>query len=157
LLKYIYQSKRGAKMEKIGIGIGIIIKNKENKILMLLRNDDAKKADSDMRLEGTWTLPSGKVKFGETIEEAGIRKTKQECNLDVSKIKVICVQNDVNKYAQFATFGLIAEEYSGNIKLPKTDELVKYDWFAVNDMPENTCIPTRKIIEKYLSKEFYNG
>ena len=144
-------------MEKIGIGIGIIIKNKENKILMLLRNDDVKKADSDMRLEGTWTLPSGKVKFGETIEEAGIRKTKQECNLDVSKIKVICVQNDVNSYAQFATFGLIAEEYSGNIKLPKTDELVKYDWFAVNDMPENTCIPTRKIIEKYLSKEFYNG
>jgi len=97
-------------MEKIGIGVGIIIKNKEDKILMLLRNDDVKKADSDMRLEGTWTLPSGKVKFGETIEEAGIRKTKQECNLDVSKIKVICVQNDVNSYAQFATFGLLAED-----------------------------------------------
>lgn len=144
-------------MEKIGIGVGIIIKNKENKILMLLRNDDAKKADSDMRLEGTWTLPSGKVKFGETIEEAGIRKTKQECNLDVSKIKVICVQNDVNKYAQYATFGLIAEEYSGNIKLPKTDELIKYDWFAINDLPGNTCLPTKRILEKYLNKIFYNG
>lgn len=144
-------------MEKIGIGVGIIIKNKENKILMLLRNDDAKKADSDMRLEGTWTLPSGKVKFGETIEEAGIRKTKQECNLDVSKIKVICVQNDVNKYAQYATFGLIAEEYSGDIKLPKTDELIKYDWFAINDLPGNTCLPTKRIIEKYLNKKFYNG
>lgn len=110
-----------------------------------------------MRLEGTWTLPSGKVKFGETIEEAGIRKTKQESNLDVSKIKVICVQNDVNKYAQYATFGLIAEEYSGDIKLPKTEELIKYEWFAINDMPENTCIPTKKIIEKYLNKKFYNG
>ena len=138
-------------MEKIGIGVGIIIKNKEDKILMLLRNDDAKKADSDMRLEGTWTLPSGKVKFGETIEEAGIRKTKQECNLDVSKIKVMCVQNDVNKYAQFATFGLIAEEYSGTIKLPKTDELIKYDWFDVNDMPENTCIPTKIFFITFLS------
>lgn len=144
-------------MEKIGIGVGIIIKNKENKILMLLRNDDAKKADSDMRLEGTWTLPSGKVKFGETIEEAGIRKTKQECNLDVSKIKVISVQNDVNKYAQYATFGLIAEEYSGDIKLPKTDELIKYDWFAINDLPGNTCLPTKRILEKYLNKIFYNG
>lgn len=144
-------------MEKIGIGVGIIIKNKENKILMLLRNDDAKKADSDMRLEGTWTLPSGKVKFGETIEEAGIRKTKQECNLDVSKIKVISVQNDVNKYAQYATFGLIAEEYSGDTKLPKTDELIKYDWFAINDLPGNTCLPTKRILEKYLNKIFYNG
>ena len=59
-------------MEKIGIGVGIIIKNKENKILMLLRNDDVKKADSDMRLEGTWTLPSGKVKFGDERFEFGI-------------------------------------------------------------------------------------
>ncbi len=144
-------------MEKMGIGIGIIIKNQENKILMLLRNEDAKKADSDMRLEGTWTLPSGKVKFGETIEEAGIRKTKQECNLDVNKIKVICVQNDVNEYAQFATFGLIAEDYTGKIKLPETEELVKYDWFDINKIPENTCIPTKKILEKYINNEFYNG
>ena len=110
-----------------------------------------------MMLECTWTLPSGKVKFGETIEEAGIRKTKQECNLDVSKIKVICVQNDVNSYAQFATFGLFAEDYSGTISLPNTEELIKYEWFDISNMPENTCEPTKRIIEKYLSNEFYNG
>lgn len=124
---------------------------------MLLRNDDAKKADSDMRLEGTWTLPSGKVKFGETIEEAGIRKVKEETNLEVSKIKVICVQNDVNQYAQYATFGIISEEYSGKIELPKTEELVKYDWFDINNLPENTCIPTKRILEKYKENKFYNG
>ena len=143
-------------MEKIGIGVGIIIENEENKILMLLRNEDAKKADSDMRLEGTWTLPSGKVKFGEKIEEAGVRKVKEESNLEVSKIKVICVQNDVNDYAQYATFGLLAEKYTGKIELPKTEELVKYDWFDINNLPENTCIPTKRILEKYKNKEFYN-
>ena len=31
-----------------------------------------------MRLEGTWTLPSENMKFGESIEEAGIRKVKQK-------------------------------------------------------------------------------
>lgn len=144
-------------MEKIGIGVGIIVKNEENKILMLLRNSDAKKADSDMRLEGTWTLPSGKVKFGETIEEAGIRKVKEETNLEVSKIKVINVQNDLNKYAQYVTFGLVAEEYTGKIELPKTGELVKYDWFDINNLPENTCMPTKRILEKYKENEFYNG
>lgn len=144
-------------MENIGIGVGIIIKNGENKILMLLRNSDDKKADSDMRLEGTWTLPSGKVKFGETIEEAGIRKVKEESNLEVNKIKVICVQNDINEYAQYITFGLLAEEYTGIIKLPETEELVEYNWLDIKDLPENTCMPTKRILEKYMSKKFYNG
>ena len=82
-------------MERIGVGVGIIVKNQENKILMLVRNSDAKKADSKMRLEGTWTLPSVNMKFGESIEKAGIRKVKQETNLELSEIKVICVQNDI--------------------------------------------------------------
>lgn len=110
-----------------------------------------------MRLEGTWTLPSGKIKFGETIEEAGIRKVKEESNLEVSKIKVISVQNDVNEYAQYATFGLLAEKYTGKIELPKTEELVKYDWFDMNNLPGNTCIPTKRILEKYVNRKFYNG
>ena len=44
-----------------GVGIGVMIFNKEGKVLLILRNDDAKKADSLMRLEGTWTFPAGKV------------------------------------------------------------------------------------------------
>ena len=74
----------------MGIGVGVIIL-KDNKVLLALRNSDEKIADSDIRLEGTWTLPSGKVKFGETFEDTGKRKVKQECNLDIQKIKVICI------------------------------------------------------------------
>lgn len=61
-----------------GVGLGVIILNDENKVLLILRNDDAKLADSDMRLEGTWTLPSGKIKTNETIFEAAKRKVFQE-------------------------------------------------------------------------------
>lgn len=57
-----------------GVGLGIIILNEENKVLLILRNDDAKLADSDMRLEGTWTLPAGKIKTNETIFEAAKEK-----------------------------------------------------------------------------------
>lgn len=108
-----------------------------------------------MRLEGTWTLPSENMKFGESIEEAGIRKVKQESNLEISKIKVICVQNDINEYAQYITFGLIAKEYKGKVKLPDTEELIKYDWFDINNLPENICKPTKRILEKYVSQKFY--
>lgn len=142
-------------MEKIGIGVGVIIL-RNNKVLLGLRNSDKEIADSDMRLEGTWTLPSGKVKFGETFEEAGIRKVKQECNLDVKKIKVICFQNDVNEFAHFATVGLIALDYSGDIKVIETKELIKFDWFDLKDLPKNLCFPSRKIINKYQNNIFYD-
>ena len=51
--------------KKIGIGVGVILLNEKNEVLLLLRNSDAKLADSDMHYEGQYTLPAGKVKFGE--------------------------------------------------------------------------------------------
>ncbi len=141
-------------MKKMGIGVGVLIL-KDNKILLGLRNSDEKIADSDMHLEGTWTLPSGKVKFGETFEQAGIRKVKEECNLDIKKIKVICFQNDVNEFAHYATIGLVALEYSGEIEVIKTNELVRFDWFDIRNLPENLCFPSRKIIDKYQKDVFY--
>lgn len=70
-----------------GIGLGVIIFNKNNDILLILRNSDKIKADSDMRLEGTWTLPAGKIKYGETIIEAAKRKVKEETNLIIDDLK----------------------------------------------------------------------
>ena len=58
------------KSKTLGIGVGIIVLNEKQEVLLLLRNSDAALADSAMHLEGTYTLPSGKVIFGETFEEA---------------------------------------------------------------------------------------
>ena len=50
--------------KKIGIGVGVILLNKDEKVLLLLRNSDYKIADSDMRYEYQYTLPAGKIKLG---------------------------------------------------------------------------------------------
>lgn len=104
---------------KMGIGVGIIVLNENKEVLLLLRNEDTFLADSDMRPEGTYTLPSGKVKFGETFEEAGKRKLKEETDLDVNlkDLKVISLSSDINEYAHYATIGLIANNYKGTFKL----------------------------------------
>ena len=47
-------------MENImGIGVGVILLNDEGKVLLLLRNNDEKLADSNMHYEGQYTLPAG--------------------------------------------------------------------------------------------------
>ena len=136
-------------------GLGIIILNNEKKVLLILRNNDAKLADSEMHLEGTWTLPAGKIKYGETIIEAAIRKAKQEVNLDVSDLEIVSIADDINEYAHFITIGLIAYKYNGNINLGNTLEHVAYDWYALDALPKNLCEPSQKIIDNYIHKRIY--
>lgn len=140
--------------KKMGIGVGVILLQDDH-ILLGLRNANPEIADSDMRLEGMWTLPSGKVHFGENFEEAGIRKVKEECNLDVHSIHVICVQNDVNEFAHYATIGLVADSFSGDVVPIATQELTRFEWFPLSNLPENLCFPSQKIIQAYFENKFY--
>lgn len=138
-----------------GVGIGIIILNDLKEVLLILRNSDAKKADSAMRLEGTWTLPAGKVKLNETLFEAAIRKVKSEVNLDVSDLEVISIADDINEYAHFVTVGIIANTFSGDIDLGDTLEHVDYNFFALDKLPYNLCEPSQKILSNYLNNRIY--
>ena len=143
---------------KMGIGVGIVVLNENKEVLLLLRKEDTFLADSDMRLEGTYTLPSGKVNFGENFEEAGKRKLKEETDLDVNlnDLKVISLSSDINEYAHYATIGLIANNYKGTFKLKDSKEFTNYGWFKLDELPSNLCLPSKKIIENYLNKRIYN-
>lgn len=143
-------------MDRImGIGIGVIVLNSNNQILLLLRNSDIKVADSNMRYEGQYTLPAGKVKFGEEFENAAIRKVKQETNLDIKNARVICLVNDYNEYAHYATIGLVCNKFSGNVDLGKTQEHVSYIWTDINNLPKNICKSSVEIINRYKEDVFY--
>ena len=138
-----------------GVGLGVIILNEENKVLLILRNEDAKKADSDMRLEGTWTLPAGKVKSGETLFQAAKRKVKSEANLFIDNMSVVSIADDINEYAHFLTVGILAKEYKGTVDLGNTEEHVEFDWFSLDNLPDNLCDPSKKIIKNYLDSTIY--
>lgn len=140
-----------------GVGLGVIILDNEGKILLILRNSDGKKADSDMHLEGTWTLPACKVKYGETIYEAGVRKVKEEVNIDIEKPKIVSISDDINEFTHFVTIGLVVKGYKGNISLGDTEENVNYNFFEINDLPENLCMSSRNIVNNYKNKIIYKG
>lgn len=145
-------------MKKEGIGVGVIILNDKNEILLLLRNSDAKLADSDMHLEGTYTLPSGKVMIDETLVNAAIRKVKDETNLEVlsNNLELISVGDDINQYAHYVTIGFMTQKYSGNFKLKDSKEFVGFNWFKLDNLPNKLCEPSKKIIENYLHNKIYN-
>jgi 8-oxo-dGTP pyrophosphatase MutT (NUDIX family) len=59
---------------KIILAAGGVVKNDQNKLLLIFRN-------------GKWDLPKGKMEKNETPEEAGLREVEEECG--IKNLKVI--------------------------------------------------------------------
>ena len=103
------------KEPKVGVGFGVMLL-KNRKILLGKRNEDAKKADSELRGEGTWTMPGGKLEYQESFEEGARREVMEETGIILKDVKVICVNNDKNESAHFVTIGLFSEDFEGEAK-----------------------------------------
>lgn len=139
---------------KPGIGVGIMIL-KENKILLGLRNPNKEKASSELQGQGTWTMPGGKVEFMETLLEAAKRELKEETNLESNNLKLLCISDDMTETAHYVTVGFIAKDFSGELKTMEPETIIKWEWFDLDNIPENMYKPSLKCIEKYKSGIIY--
>lgn len=140
--------------KKVGAGIGIMIL-KDNKVLLGRRHDDPEKASSLLHGEGTWTMPGGKLHFGESFEEGAKRETFEETGIKISKVEVISVSNEIVHDAHFVTIGVLCKDFEGEPKVMEPDEIVEWKWFPLDKRPEKIFFPSEKIIKNYLEKKFY--
>lgn len=140
-------------MKQIGVGVGVLIL-KDNKVLLGKRHQDREKASSELEGQGTWTMPGGKLHFHETFEEGAIRETLEETGINITKIKVICINNDKVSDAHFVTIGLLAEEYEGTPKVLQQD-ITEWKFFEFNNLPEPLYFPSKKILNNYKNQKFY--
>jgi 8-oxo-dGTP diphosphatase len=112
--------------KKMGIGFGVMIL-KDGKVLLGQRHFDAVKADGAMHGEGTWTMPGGKLHFGESFEDGACREVMEETGLNIRKedLKVISLTNDIVTDAHFVTVGMFCEKFVGEPKVLEPDEITK--------------------------------
>jgi mutator protein MutT len=140
--------------KKVGAGLGVIL-IKDGKILLGKRHSDPDKADSAFRSAGEWCLPGGKLDWGETFEEGAIREVEEETGIIIKNPTVISVHNFKNQYAHFMTVGLIAKEWKGQACVMEPDEITKWQWFNLKNLPYPRYFPSFGVIKNYLKKEFY--
>jgi 8-oxo-dGTP diphosphatase len=137
--------------KKPGIGVGIMIL-KDDKVLLGKRHSNPDKADSELHGEGTWTMPGGKLDFGETLKDAACREVLEETGIKVKNedLKNISVTDDILKDVHFVTIGFLCERFEGDPKIMEPDEIVEWQWFDFNALPEYIFFPSEKIIKKYI-------
>lgn len=139
---------------KPGLGVGVMIL-KGNKILLGLRNPDKIKASSELQGQGTWTMPGGKVEYMEKLIDAAKRELEEETSLKATKLDILCVSDDMTDTAHYVTVGFIAREYSGEVKTMEPETILEWQWFDLDNLPENLYGPSKKCISKYKSGIIY--
>jgi len=136
-----------------GIGVGVMILNREGKVLLGKRHEDPSK--TFFKLTGTWTMPGGKLRYGESFEEGAKREVKEETGIKLNSVKVIAINNDINEYAHFITISLFSDNFEGEPQVLEPDEIIEWKWWNLNELPENIYFPSAKVIENYKQKKFY--
>jgi len=139
--------------KKPGVGVGIMIL-KDNKVLLGKRHSDPNKADSELHGEGSWTMPGGKLHFGENLEEAAQREVFEETGAEINQenLKLVSVTNDVVKDAHFVTIGFLYENFEGEPKVMEPDEIIEWKWFELDNLPNPIFFPSEKILKNFLSE-----
>jgi len=138
--------------KRIGVGVGVIILNKDGQVLLGLRS---KASGSDLGLNDVWTLPGGKIEYGESFEVAGARETLEETGLVVREMEVRTVQTDKNDQAHYVTIGLVARAFDGEPRAMEPDKITQWQWFDFDKLPDKMYFPSAKFIEKYRAGIFY--
>lgn len=142
--------------KKMGIGFGVMVL-KDGKILLGKRNDDPEKASSLMHGEGTWTMPGGKLHFGESFEGACIREALEETGINIKEtdLKLISLANDIVSDAHFVTVGFLCEKFEGEPKVMEPDEITDWQWFALDNLPAKVFPPSQKVLDHYNQNKIY--
>ncbi len=123
----------------IGLGVGAIIQNEKDQVLLLKRPDTI---TPDRTTSGMWSVPGGEVKFMEKVEDALKREVREEIGVEVEIIKPIEYHDQILDESQVhwhcQSFLCKIKEGKPEIHEPSKCEDLK--WFDTDILPEKCGI-----------------
>jgi 8-oxo-dGTP pyrophosphatase MutT (NUDIX family) len=127
------------------------------KILLGQRHVDPKKASSALHGEGTWTMPGGKLDFGETFVEGAVRELLEETGIDVNieDMALISLTDNILPDVHFVTAGFYCDKFKGVASVLEPDEITRWEWFDIENLPKPLYPASAEVIEHYKSKIIY--
>lgn len=87
--------------------------------------------------EGTWALPGGHLRFGETIEACARREVMEETGLSIKNLKRGPYTNDLfsEEKLHYITLFVVARYAKGKLEILEPDKCESWEWFDWNRLP----------------------
>ncbi len=128
------------------VGVGIVVFNKKNKVLLIKRNKPP--------LKDSMSIPGGKVELGETLKDAIKREVKEECGIDVDVKDLIYIAENIQKdegnrvkyhYVLLDFWGITEDD----VIIPQKDEIKEWIWVDEKELKKyNLWDKTLELIQK---------
>jgi len=125
---------------KTGRGVGALICNDKNEVLLLRRNEDGRRK--------TWAMPGGKVDKGETFREALKREIMEELGVKIESAEPFVSKPDIFEGRLFETV-CFKVKIKGNPEIIEKHKVDKLEWFSFDSLPEIDYPPSRDALEVY--------
>lgn len=94
-----------------------------------------------------WALPGGFVEYGETVESAAIRESKEETGLDLIELKQFHTYSDPNRDPRGHTVSVVFTA-KGKGVLKADDDAEDIGLFSLENLPE-LVFDHKKILQDY--------
>jgi len=103
-----------------------------------------------------YALPGGFVDYGETVEMAVVREIKEETNLELSAVQLLCVTSDPKRDARFHTVSVVYYG-TGSGKLQAGDDACAAKVWPLDALPAEIAFDHRQLIERYIAQKKKNA
>jgi len=130
------------------IGVGAVIVNEKDEILLVLRNRNPEK--------DKWSIPGGKVDAYEKLEDTVVREIKEEVNLDIAVKGLLCMAETIRPENEEHWISAIYEAsiVSGEpLNMEQGGAIQEVKWFALDRLPTNIACFTIPAIKAITGKE----
>lgn len=98
-----------------------------------------------------WAIPGGFVDYGETLEEAALRETKEETSLDLENLHQFHAYSDPSRDPRGHTVSVVfTADGTGTPRAASDAEEIGV--FTQDSLPEDIAFDHRKILEDYFRK-----
>jgi ADP-ribose pyrophosphatase YjhB (NUDIX family) len=101
-----------------------------------------------------WGIPGGKVEYGESLEHAFLRETREETGLEAANPRMVMVQEAIehpefHERKHFVLINYVADVPGAAPEVTLNDEAQEWRWLTL-DAAENMALngPTRALVEK---------
>lgn len=138
-------------VDYIGVSVGALIVNDADEIFL------TKRSQKTTNERGTWEIPGGKVRFGETLQTAIKREMKEEYGVDLDLICQFPAQDHLipaEKQHWVPTCFMAKIPEGQTPKILEPDKCDEMGWFVLNRLPSPLSIITKldlTIYQRYLA------
>ncbi len=95
-----------------------------------------------------WAIPGGFVDYGETVEQAALRESREETSLEVKNLKQFYVYSDPSRDSRGHTISVVfTGETDGTPKAASDAKNIGI--FTETTLPENIAFDHRLILQDY--------